>query len=102
LVTCRARAWRRRRFDGAGETPIVDAGHVLGPLAGREGSVALEAYEPVFRVIGPDYQERSLFLADGKSTVYLEALLDHSACISPCSTSHSNDSFTACSELDRK
>jgi hypothetical protein len=65
MVTGRTLARRDRRFEGAkGETPIVDSGHVLGPLACGEVSVSLEAREPVSWIIRPDHQERSLFLAD--------------------------------------
>src|SRR5215210_5329774 len=100
MITGRAGTRRNRRFDReAGETPIVDVGHVLGPLARGEGSASLEACKPVFWVISPDHQERALFLADCELVLYAEDLLVHSAPILPCSTSHSSDSFTACSEL---
>jgi hypothetical protein len=82
-----------------GETPVVDVGQVLGPLAGEEIIVFIEAGQPVVRVFLPDYQVRRFFLAYGESAFYLEDLLVHCASTSPCSMSHPNDSLTACSEL---
>src|SRR5215211_7577817 len=103
MVTGRTRARRRRRSGRAAvrEASVVDFDHVLGPLAGREVFVFLEARQPVFGVLLPDHQERRLFLAYGESAFYLEDLLVHSASTSPCSTSHPSDSLTACSELKR-
>src|SRR5215210_2757930 len=53
------------------ETPVVDARHVLGPLARREVAALLEAHEPIFRIVGPDDEERGLLLADGELPLYL-------------------------------
>ncbi len=47
------------------QAEVVDAGHVLRPLAGREAGIFLEAGEPVGGVFGPDDQECRLFFADG-------------------------------------
>src|SRR5215211_1756881 len=69
---------RRRRGGAAGEASVVDFGHVLGPLTGREVSVFLEAGQPVVRVLLPDYQERRLFFAYGESAFYSGDLLVHS------------------------
>src|SRR5215210_3509710 len=68
MVTGRTRTRRGRRPGWAAvcEASVVDVGHVLGPLAGREISVFLEAGQPVVRVLLPDYQEGRLFLADGE------------------------------------
>src|SRR5215204_3715632 len=62
MVTGRTRA---RRSGGAAvrEASVVDARHVLGPLAGGEASVFLKAGQPVVRVLLPDHQVRRLFLA---------------------------------------
>jgi hypothetical protein len=68
MVTGRTRARRCRRSGrAAAEAPVVDVGHVLGPLAGREVSFFIEAGQPVIRVLLPDYQERRFFLAYGES-----------------------------------
>jgi hypothetical protein len=53
------------------QAPVVDAGHVLGPLASREVRALLEAHQPVARFFGPDDEERRLLLADGESSIYL-------------------------------
>src|SRR5829696_4690033 len=68
MVTGRTRARRCRRSGKAAvEAPVVDVGHVLGPLAGREVFIFIEAGQPVIRVLLPDYQERRFFLAYGES-----------------------------------
>jgi len=73
MIALRARAWRRRRFDGAaGEAPVVDVGHVLGPLAGREVPGLVEADEPVVGIFFADDKESLVLLTDGELSVYLE------------------------------
>jgi hypothetical protein len=54
-----------------GEAPVVDADHVLGPLARREIAALLEAHEPIVRVFGSHDQERSLLFEYGESPFYL-------------------------------
>src|SRR5215207_489848 len=77
-VTGRRRARRRRRSGGAaGEASVVDVGHVLGPLTGREISVFLEAGQPVVWVLLPNYQERRLFLAYRESATSPKILAHH-------------------------
>src|SRR5215210_697148 len=71
MVTGRTRARRRRRSCGAaGEASVVDVGHVLGPLTGREIAVFLEARQPVLGSVGPDDEESPFFLADGEPAVH--------------------------------
>ncbi len=66
MVAGGSRAGRSRRAGGAMlQAEVVDAGHVLRPLAGREAGIFLEAGEPVGGVFGPDDQECRLFFADG-------------------------------------
>jgi hypothetical protein len=68
MVTSRTRARRRRRSCGAaGETPVVDVGHVLGPLPGRKIPIFVETGKPVFWVAGPDDEESPFFLTHGES-----------------------------------
>jgi hypothetical protein len=65
MVARRTRARRRRRSCGAaGQAPVVDADHVLGPLTGGKFSVSLETSQPVLGIIGPDDEESPFFLAD--------------------------------------
>src|SRR5918998_2461062 len=73
MVAARSRA-RGRGWAGGPlrQAPVVDAHHVLGPLAGREVRALLEAREPVVGVFGPDDQERRPFFADGERTGRLQ------------------------------
>ncbi len=67
MVACGARAgWRGRTGGALLQAAVVDAGHVLSPLAGREAAVLLEAGEPVAGIFGPDDEEGRLILADGE------------------------------------
>jgi hypothetical protein len=59
------------------QAPVVDADHVLRPLAGGEVGALLEAHQPVARIFGPDHEERRRFFADGESSVYLYVGLLH-------------------------
>jgi hypothetical protein len=78
MVTGRTRSHRCRRSGGAeGEAPVVDVGHILGPLAGGEVSVFLETRQPVVGVVLPDYQESRLFLADGETAAIPKTLAHH-------------------------
>jgi len=78
MLTGRTRARRRRRSGGAaGEASVVDAGHVLGPLTGREISVFLETGQPVVRVLLPDHEESPFFLADSESATSPKILAHH-------------------------
>jgi hypothetical protein len=78
MVTDRTRARRYRRFGGtASEAPVIDVGHVLGPLAGGEVSVFLETRQPVARTLLPDHQENRLFLADAEPAAGPKILAYH-------------------------
>jgi hypothetical protein len=61
----------------AGEAPVVDVGHILGPLAGGEVSVFLETRQPVVRVLLPDYQESLPLLAYGEPAAIPKTLARH-------------------------
>ena len=60
-----------------GEASVVDVGHVLGPLAGWEVSIFLEAGQPVVRILLPDYQERRFFLAHSERAASPKILAYH-------------------------
>jgi hypothetical protein len=78
MVIGRTRSHRCWRSGGAaGEAPVVDVGHILGPLAGGEVSVFLETRQPVVGVVLPDYQECRLFLADGETAAIPKTLAHH-------------------------
>src|ERR671912_1953946 len=78
MVTGGARARRCRGSGGAaGEAPVVDVGHILGPLAGGGGSLFLEKRQPVVGGLLPDYQESRLFLADGEPAAIPRILAHH-------------------------
>lgn len=63
--------WGRRCVGTLAETPVVDADHVLRPVAGIEAGALLEAYQPVagIRLVG--HEERILRLDDGQPAVHL-------------------------------
>ena len=67
MVACGARAgWRGRTGGALLQAAVVDAGHVLSPLAGRETVVLLEAGEPVAGILFSDDEEGGLLFADGE------------------------------------
>ena len=53
------------------QSPVKDADHVLGPLAGREAIRPVEAGEPVFGISFAHDEERRRLLAHGETPVYL-------------------------------
>jgi hypothetical protein len=69
--------WCGRSRGAEGEAAVVDADHVLGPLAGREVRALLEAHQPVVGVFGPNHEERRLLFADGEHPVNLRVRLFH-------------------------
>ena len=70
MVTARPRTRRSRRVGAPlRKTSVVDADHVLGPLAGREVPALIEAHKPVVAICGANYEERGPFLADGELLV---------------------------------
>ncbi len=72
MVAGRPRAGRRGWPRGAPlQPPVKDADHILGPLAGREVAVFVEADEPVVGIFFPDDEERRSLLADGQFPAYL-------------------------------
>jgi len=54
-----------------GETPVVDVGHVLGPLACREVPIFVEARQPIVGIFFANDEERLVLLPYGESSVYL-------------------------------
>ena len=72
MTICEGRSHGGGRSGGPrGQATVVDADHVVGPLAGREVVCLVEADEPVFGVPFADHEERRLFLADGESALCL-------------------------------
>ena len=59
------------------QTPVVDADHVLGPLASREVVPLLEAGEPVVGVFGHHDEKRRFFFSNDEPSVHLVAALLH-------------------------
>jgi hypothetical protein len=82
VILLRVVAARSRAGGRVGEpsqkAPVVDADHVLGPLAGGEVRTLLETHELVVGVIGPDDEVGRLFFSDGEPPVNLRAGLLHS------------------------
>ena len=67
MVATRSDARRRGRAGRALlQTPIVDPGHILCPLAGWKVIVLLEAGKPVLRVLLSHDKEGPSLLSDGQ------------------------------------
>ncbi len=78
MVAVRSRAGIRRwTARPTFQTPVVDADHVLGPLASREAVPLLEAGEPVVGSFGPHDEKRCIFFSNDEPSVRLVALLLH-------------------------